>query len=108
MSDYLYPYTDETPDERETVNPPLVVRQSVGNYEGRLIFVSRNEGEQHYDWRNDASVFLPDGKYDNCFAVLEGSDYDTRRFVIRSADEARGIIRALETALKGGPLAARH
>jgi hypothetical protein len=90
----LYPYTDETPEERRRLKAgPLILTSPFG----KSIFVGKVEGDE-YSSRNDVTVFVPDDQEWTC--TLEGSPDDTgRAFVFKSVQEVQDTVAALNRAL---------
>jgi len=89
----LYPYTDETPEERQPRPKPLVKRAVYGHY----IYPGKFDGDPH-DVFKDVTVYVPDASHarENLVATLS----DQRRaFVFQSAQEMQDLIQALQLAL---------
>lgn len=90
----LYPYTDETPEERRRLKAGALIM--TGRF-GKSIYVGKVKGDE-YDRRNDLTVFVPDDQEWTC--TLEGSPDDSgRAFVFKSVQEVKDVVAALNRAL---------
>lgn len=90
----LYPYTDETPEERRRLQAGALVLTSMF---GKTIYVGKVNGDA-YDRRNDLTVFVPDDQEWTC--TLEGSpDEGGRAFVFKTVQEVKDVVAALNRAL---------
>lgn len=84
----LFPYTDETPEERESMQFPVT-----SNISGFFINVTGDSNT-----RNALTVFIPHSADWAC--TIEGSPDDTARaFVVRDIQELERLIPALQKAL---------
>lgn len=92
----LYPYTDETPEERRRLKAGALI--TTGAF-GKSIHVGKVSGDE-FDVRNDLTVFVPDEQEWDCTCTLEGSPDDGgRAFVFKSEQEVRDVVAALNRAL---------